>query len=266
MDPGGEDEGLTSPAAEEPAARRARYLRSGRFFAAELLIVALGVLLALGVQQWAEGRAWAAKASHATEALRGETQGIYASSLQWRVVAPCVLAQIDRLQERVMASGERLDPAPVFAEPGFDFFVIRMPSRSYPQVVWRATISDGVNAHLDRDVRRELDSAYTDSGLMADMNAQNNAAIQRLLVLRRPLPLDPGVRFALLQELDELRGRIEEMSHSSGQIIGYLLRAGMSPPEDLGRRTLANSGTYRFCRTHRLPTLPLAEAIIPIPD
>jgi hypothetical protein len=249
-----------------PGRRRIRLLRTGRHFAAELLVVALGVLLALWVQQWAEDRSWQAKAGNATEALRAETAGAYASSLQWRVVAPCVLAQIDRLRERVLRSGDRLEPAPVYSEPGFDFFVIRMPSRSYYQVVWRATISDGVNAHLESNMRRELDAAYTDMSLLVDLNAQNNAAIQRLLVLSRPLPLDASVRFSLLQDLDELRGRVEDMSHSSGQVIGDLIRAGMQPPAELGRSTLANSGTYRFCRTQRFPTRSLAEAERPIPN
>lgn len=252
--------------ARAPGARRARFLRTSSSLAAELLVVALGVLLALWVQQWADDRSWQAKASRATEALRAETAGAYASSLQWRVVAPCVLAQINRLQERVVTSGDRLDPAPVYSEPGFEFFVIRMPSREYYQVVWRATISDGVNAHLESNMRRELDAAYTGMSLLVELNTQNNAATQRLLALSRPLPLDPAVRFSLLQELDELRGRVEELSHSSGQVIGDLVRAGMQPTAEVGRNLLANSGTYRFCRTHRLPMLSLAEAERPIPN
>jgi hypothetical protein len=268
MDPESETDGMlevNSPATA-PAERRARFFRTTRHFAAELLVVALGVLLALSAQQWAEDRSWQAKARSATETLRGETAGAYASSLEWRVVAPCVLAQIDRLQERVIASGDRLEPAPVYSEPGFDSFVVRVPSRAFQQVVWQATISDGVNAHLESNMRRELDAAYTDMSLLVELNAQNNAAIRRLRVLSRSLPLDPGVRFTLLQDLDELRGRVEDMSHSSGQVIGDLNRAGMQPRAEVGRSALANSGTYQFCRIRGLPTRSLAEAERPIPN
>src|SRR5687768_12754977 len=82
----------------------------------ELVVVTLGVLIALGAQQWAEGRSWAAKGRAAARSLRAEVSDQYQWAFEWRVVEPCILAQIDRLQERVLASRAQLDPAPVHSE------------------------------------------------------------------------------------------------------------------------------------------------------
>lgn len=232
----------------------------------ELGVVTIGVLIALAAQQWAEDRSWQSKARNATEALRGEVRDQYRWAVEWRVVEPCVLDQIGRLEKRLLASDANLEPAPVFSEPGFAFYVIRMPNRNYDEGIWQASVSDGVNSHLGRGVRRGLNLAYRKNGQLSALNAQNNSAYQRLLSLARPLPLDPSVRFALLQELDELRGRVELMSHLSGQSLDNWTTAGMIPNEKVSRQAIASSGTNRFCRAQRLPTRPLGEAVIPIPD
>ncbi|HZW16282.1 MAG TPA: hypothetical protein VFF66_08515 [Brevundimonas sp.] len=141
-----------------------------------------------------------------------------------------------------------------------------MPNRTYEEAAWQTSISDGVNSHLDPAVRQRLDVAYTANRVLANLNSQNNAAYQRLLSLTRPLPLDPGVRFALLQDLDELRGRVELMSHSSGQSLYNWSKAGMLPASDLGRAALASSGTRAFCDAQGFPTRSADEAESPVPD
>lgn len=232
----------------------------------ELAIVTLGVLLALGAQQWADDRAWRARATDATKLLREEVSLHYAWSIEWRMVEPCIAAQIDRLRERVLASGERLDPAPVYSEPGFRDFVIRLPSKEYVSTIWSAAINDGVSPHLDPKIRRELSAHYVQARFLVDLTDRNNVDNQRLLTLSRPLPLDPTVRFSLLQGLDEMRGRTEFMNVLSGQMIDHLVKAGMVPPTNATRDRVGKYGTYRFCRLHGFPTRSLAEASIPIPN
>jgi hypothetical protein len=228
-------------------------------------VVVVGVLIALAAQQWAEDRNWQHKARTATEALRAEVAQHYRYAIEWRLVEPCVLAQIERLQQRLLASGATLDPAPVHSEPGFAFYVIRMPNRNYEEGVWQASLADGVNTHLAKSVRPALNRAYTENARLGTLNAENNAAYQRLLSLARPIPLDPMVRFSLLQDLEQLRGRVELMSHISGQSIDNWTTAGMIPSGAVARQVVAASRTYRFCRGQRLPLRPLAEAQTPIP-
>ncbi len=260
-----EAEPVEKSPAKASAFTRARFRRPAYRFGMELVIVTLGVGLALVAQQWAEEQSWQRKARDATEAIRAEVSDQYSWAIEWRVVEPCLLAQIDILQQRLLASGDRLDPAPVYSEPGFAFYVIRMPNRTFEEGVWQAAISDGVVSHLDRDMRQELDRAYTANRLLADQTRENNAAYQRLLSLTRPIPLDAGVRYSLLRDLDELRGRVELMSHLHGQSLDNWTKAGVLPPVEPARKALASSGTRRFCEDHKLPLRSVTEAERPVP-
>ena len=97
----------------------------------ELAIVTAGVLVALAVQQWAEERSWVDRRERATRAIRAEIREHYTNGIEWRVVYPCIKAQIDQLQQRVLDSGERLDPAKVHSQPRSGDFVIRIPVKDY---------------------------------------------------------------------------------------------------------------------------------------
>ncbi len=232
----------------------------------ELAIVTLGVLLALGAQQWAEGRAWKAKAADATAALKEEITAHYAWSVEWRVVEPCIVAQIHRLQQRVLASGERLEPAPVYSEASFRNYVVRLPSKEYDDTAWEATINDGVSSHLDPAFRRELSAHYAQVRFMIALTARNNVDYQRILSLSRPMPLDPGVRFSILERLDEMRGRAEFMGLLSGQMIEHVAKVGMVPPPNVARDAVGKYGTYQFCRAQGLPMRSLDQASAPVPN
>lgn len=242
--------------------KRARLLRSVRELGMELLIVTLGVFAALWAQQWAEGRSWREKTQAATDAIRVEVADQYESVVEWRTVEPCVLAQIDRLQQRVVASGVRLIPAPVFADPS-GYFVLRLPDRSYEDAAWQRAAADGVASRLDRTARRRLDQVYPSMRLLNDLTAQNRSDVQRLLSLSRPLPLDAGVRIALVQDLDDLSGRVAFMDLIMGQSLRSWRAVGMLPSVASGREVVAASGSATFCRAHGLPLRSLAEAVRP---
>lgn len=227
----------------------------------ELVVVTLGVLIALAVQQWAEQRSWRGKASVATAAIGRELAEHYRNSVEWRMVEPCIAAQIERLQQRVLNSGDRLDPAPLYAEVGSTSYVVRLPSRTYERTAWDAAISDGVTPHLDPVVRKELGAHFTMLGFVVDASLRNDIDYQSLTSLSRPLPLDPGVRYALMVRLDELRGRNELMSGMSADLIDHIGKVGMAPPSNETRQAMTEYGTYRFCRTNRLPVRSYADAM-----
>ena len=227
----------------------------------ELGIVTLGVLIALGAQQWVDDLSWRSRAKIAIEAVRDEVSDHYRFSVEWRVVEPCIYAQIDRLTDRLIASGDRMDPAPVYSEPGFDFYVLRMPSRAYDQGVWDAAIGDGVTTHLDRDVRNALNKSYTRVGQLNAGTALNNAAYPQLFGLSRPLPLDAPSRLTFLRTLDELRGRVEYMSLLSGQVIARVEDAGLAPDKAEITRRVAEGGTVRFCRAKGFPMRDVKAAM-----
>lgn len=231
----------------------------------ELAIVTLGVIIALAAQEWADDLGWRSRTRTATAAISREVGDHYAASVEWRVVTPCLMAQIDRLQARLLASRDRLDPAPVYSEPAFAGFVLRIPSKEYDSSAWQASIADGVTAHLSPDLRAELSEHYQQVSVLSDMTQRNGISYGNVFSLSRPMPLDPAARLTLMQLLDELRGRVMYMDLSSGQLIEHITRAKMVPDESLTTEAVRLSGTRLFCADQHFPMRSLREAETPIP-
>lgn len=232
----------------------------------ELAVVTVGVLIALVAQQQVDNLSMSSKAQSATEGLRDELGRHYRFAVEWRVVEPCINAQIERLSGRLIASRDRIDPAPVYSEPGFDFYVLRMPNRAYDRGSWDAAVADGVTTHFDRVMRDELNTAYTRVNQLNEATSTNNVAYPQLFGSSRPLPIDSGSRLAFLRTLDELRGRVELMSLISGQIIGNIERAGLAPDTNEVRTLVEHGGTRQFCRSQGLAMRDFNEAIRPIAE
>ena len=231
----------------------------------ELAIVTVGVILALAAQQWADNLNAHSKARTATAAIKSEVGDHYASAVEWRMVTPCMMAQIDRLQNRIMSSGDLLEPAPVYSEPAFPKFVLRVPSKEYDSSAWQAAISDGVTAYLPPQLRTELSEHYQQVSAFVQMTQRNSISYGSLFALSRPMPLDPGVRLTLIQLLDDLRGRVMYMDLSSGQLIEHVMRANMVPDSRVTTEAVRLSGTRLFCAAQHLPMRSLTEAAKPIP-
>ena len=229
----------------------------------ELAIVVTGVFVALLAQEWSNNRAHQAKARHSLTAIKGELADHYAWSVEWRVVQPCLLSQIDRLQQRVMSSGPTLHPAPVTHENDRRF-VMRLPAKEYQTSAWNAAQLDGIGARFEPGLRTELSLHYEQVRLIAEHSERNGTDYRRLLTLSRPIPLDPIVRYSLLQTLDELRGRVEFVDLLSGQLIDHIVRLDMVPPAAAARKEVERFGTYKYCRQQRLPLRPFAKAMSPV--
>lgn len=229
----------------------------------ELGIVTLGVFIALAVQQWEEGRDWEQRVDASRAAIRSEVADHYNWSVEWRVVSPCILAQLDTLERRVEASGAALDPAPTFRGTG-GRYVLRMPAKEYATSVWSAAQSNGVSSRLDPDLHNELSQYYEQLRLLVGHVEQNGIDSRRLIILSRPIPLDPMTRYSMLQTLAELRGRVEFVDLLSGQVIERIVSIDMVPPADVTKQQVERFGTYRFCRSQDLPMRSLAEASRPL--
>lgn len=226
----------------------------------ELGIVTLGVLIALGAQQWAEERSWRAKISQSTAAISEELATHYSWSVEWRVVVPCILAQIDSLEQRLERSGNRLDPAPVYSDDAISRFVLRMPSKDYADGAWRAAISDGVAPRFDPKLRSQLNDHYTQAAAVQAEAQKNTEDFTSLQTLQRAIPLDPMVRYTLLERLDALRGRADFMDLQSGQMIDSIQKVGMVPDVARTQRDVERFGSYKFCMAQGLPMRSLIDA------
>lgn len=238
----------------------------------ELAIVTVGVLIALAAQQWAEERSWDGKVETTRAALRDELAEHYGYAVEFRVVYPCLRAQLDRLRGRLMASGSVLEPAPIYREDeqsgsGINVdFVLRLPSKYYPTDVWAEAISDGVVQRLDPRIRRQFAGHYASLAELVRLNAVNDEEAKALVALARPLPLDPSVRYSLLSLIERLNGRLQWLDIQNGQVIDYIEQIGMVPAPAAARALTMRYGTYQFCKAHGLPMRSFKEAMQAVPN
>lgn len=229
----------------------------------ELAIVTAGVLIALAFQQWADGRSVAERSKRAREAIREEMRQHYLWAYEFRVVAPCVLAQINRLQSRVMSSASTLDPAPRIDTDLS--VVVRLPSKDYSSYAYDAALSDSLIAGFDPAVRTTLGEHYGQVQSLAAITRQNDSSYQQLDVMNQPIPLDPSVRYALLEKLAQFRGQVEFMDLIAGQLLDYVRRLREEAPAADARRITTSYGTYKYCSANKLPMRSFKEALVPVP-
>ncbi|MCF2514840.1 hypothetical protein LVY65_07155 [Sphingomonas sp. G124] len=234
--------------------------------AIELVIVTAGVLLALAAQQWAEDRSWDRNVEATRSALRAELAEHYDYAVEYRVIYPCLQAQISRLRDRVLASGSTLDPAPVFSEDYDLHYVLRLPGKIYPADAWEAAVSDGTIRSFDPTLRRQLAGHYALLPEMAEMNAENNAVEPAFVALAHRLPLDPGVRYAIIKDIERIRGRLEYLDMIQGNVIDNIKKAGMLPAPENAERLTKRYGSYKFCKAHGLPMRSFKDAMQAVPN
>jgi hypothetical protein len=232
----------------------------------DLAIVTLGVLIALIVQQWADDRNTNRKTQQALNGIRAEIADHYGSSIEWRVVEPCIVAQIDSLTARVLKSGERLDPAPIEAESDDFHYVLRTPSKNYPRTSWDSATSEGLVARLDPALRNELNAYYAQIDELNAMGRLDGSDTLGMNALGQPLPLDASTRYAIIHQLEDIRGRTEYRDTISGQLFDHMQKAHMAPSINQARDLTERFGTYRYCKAHHLPMRSFEQAMSAIPN
>jgi hypothetical protein len=231
----------------------------------ELGIVTLGVIVALAAQQWAEERSWQDKVKASKAALRDELAEHYGYAVEYRTVYPCLEAQVERLRERVLSSGTTLQPATVYREPG-DEYVLRMPTKYYPTDAWEEALNEGAVERLDPAIRRQFAGHYASLVNVARLGAANSEAEGTLMALAQPLPLDASVRYAIIKDMEGLRGRLRFLDILNGQVIDYIQHIGMVPPAGQAITVTQRYGTYKFCKAHGLPMRSFKDAMVAVPN
>jgi hypothetical protein len=220
----------------------------------ELAIVTLGVLLALAVQQWAVNREMHDKVRASKVALRDELSEHYEYAVEFRTVYPCIQAQLRRLRDHVLASGPVMNPIPTYKEQNFQF-VLRFPNKVDPTDAWDAAVSDGLNQRFESAFRRQL-----------ALISSNDDAEQGLAALTHRLPLDPALRFSIIERIERLRGRTDTLDLYYGQQIEYIQKVEMLPAPERAQALTERHGTYKFCKAQGLPMRSFEDAIKPVPN
>jgi len=224
-----------------------------RAFTREIAIVVIGVLVALGADDVADGWKWQRKLEAGEDALRREAAFNFTYAAEQVVVGPCIQAQVDAARDRVLASGATLLPAPVFHEPSHDF-VYRLPSRVYVDSAWQALNSDGTTGYMVGARRGSYASFYRQVRDLGFRRDEIDVVTSRLLLLGRAIPLDSATRANLAGDLMQVGGQSRRQTLVAGQIMASMRDLGIAPrAADVDAELADTSGTMEFCKAHGLP-------------
>lgn len=217
-----------------------------REFAGEIAIIVIGVLIALGAEQVLESWHWQHKADETTAAIRDDIAGTYSQAAEAASVAPCVDRQLEILEDAVGQPG--FTTAPLYSDASFNHFVVRMPSRPWSDLAWKAATSEGTVSHLPVKRRQAFESFYQQVATM-ELNARQVDELGwRLRALGRPGGADQRARS--IEAMEELRGHIDYMALVANQLMGQVDSIGMRPASSYIAASIQKSGTAKFCRAH----------------
>lgn len=259
------DNQTASQSPETP--RRSRWRRFSpsmgwRAFWSEILIVVLGVVIALAANEAVQDWTWNNKVADAETRLQGDITWAFLWSAEKSVTQPCVDAQQAAMSRKVLESGDTLQSLPVGTMLDRQW-IVRMPTRPYRFPVWEALLADGTASHFPPQRHAILGRISHDMAQARAYEAETRSLDGALLVMRDPIPLDPGVRADLLTNINRLRSLSGTERLYARQRMRMIADAGSAPSEEVVDRFLNAegknppgsdfSGIPYFCKTQGLP-------------
>jgi hypothetical protein len=223
-----------------------------RAFWGEVGIIVLGVLIALGAQQLAEDWSDRRQTQTTMAALRAEIAEHNDSYMTYQIVAPCVYAQIDAIEQK-LASGS-MEPLTMYHEGNkLTGYVVRVPTQSFATAAWRAAENDNQLRLLDPKVA-SIGAAYY--GRFENIRHFNLDAITQfsaLSALAIKMPSTDADRMQFLVRLEQLREDMSRLELAANQSRKALASIGMIDPDAQLDPEPPGTGTMNFCRAHAMP-------------
>ena len=222
-----------------------------RRFAMEIAIVVIGVLIALYAQQVVEDRSDRGRVDSAIAALRPQVANIDFFASECEMTAPCVLAQIESIQKK-LASGEgRLLPR--YSDTSSNGFVLRMPGRTWADTAWQSVSASDTLRRLEPTIDLNLSSMFSQANDQAERVMLADGWVADLGVLAVIVPTSEGERIRLISVTEHLRGIVQSIDLSGGQMRDSIAAAGLLASKSRLDKQFSESGTIKFCQAHGLP-------------
>jgi len=216
-------------------------LHGWKEFLNEIFVIVIGVLIALGFEQVVEELHWQHKVHEGEERLNSELNAIHRAALLQVALAPCVNRQFEALEERVLKSGTTLEPATAIPLPdrlawtGAAQSAIFSRYRMMPKAIWATLNTDGTLLHMPLRQQRRLGLIYN----FAQTYQEQTTQLDRLSDLTRPVPLDPAVRYRMVERIQVMRNVHFAMTNAAVQLAANLKEMGLAPSVSESEANLA---------------------------
>ena len=198
-----------------------KMLHSWRELAREVVIIVVGVLIALFLEQLVEARHWRQKVITAEAAMRRELLEDDGPQVYQRAAMhPCVVASLDAIRAAVESDGNRTEIAKLIDKYWMDF-------RTYDQLALNAATASDVASHMPREQLNDMTDVYETMPLMEHTNAQEAMDFARLRAFRRTGGAVSD------EEKDRLLGAVEAL-RSEDQIIWLKTRTKLPELRKVG--------------------------------
>lgn len=193
-----------------------------RAVAWELAIVTAGVLIALAVQQWAEGRNWTARVAVADAAIRQELGEASANARERIAYNDCLVGKLDKI-EALLLGGQRSFPKPPFESRYWS--IIRL----WPRDAWETARANDVVAHMEPRRAALYSALYYQLGQIRDEALLEQQHIAVLAILPRFVgSMSDATRDRLLDAAVLVRRDNEMVQRDAGQVVEAIRALGIA--------------------------------------
>lgn len=188
-------------------------LHGWREFAGEIAIIVFGVLIALGAQQFVEGREWEQRVDEGRAALNREIADAAGSAQERVAFEGCARRHLDDVQARVMRAGVTLDQPLLVTR----YFTIIRP---WSQNVWRMLSASGVLEHMPQPQMLEYAAVYDQIGsIREEMLTEQDSISDLSLLTTLHGPFDSITRDRLLAASSRARRQNSTIVRDSRQVL-----------------------------------------------
>ena len=220
--------------------------RTAAHWAMDLVVVVVGVLIALWLQEWAQRRQELKNMHAAEEAIHDEvTEALM--SLIWReAISRCHRERAELLKSRLLNGGSQwagLHENAIVLEMGripgsVAPSVYQRPVDTFTNSAWTSALATGALAPMDHKRFARLITLYDQIDLLRRTRDIEDDAASRLSPLGNPLVLTPDLRAQMLRGLYDIdRTRFVFGFQGSPAEFGALMRPlGWSDAADIDRR------------------------------
>ena len=179
----GGDAGPVAPAESEANMdiHKPKPWHNGREFLKEILIIVVGVLIALGLEQVVEGLHWRHKVDQAERNMRVELGRDRTDAAQYAILSACTDAYLDRMRDDLL----RHDTADLTRLDGLGEPFVTEP---WTATAWEAAVASQIGDHMATDRFLNYAEAFRRADLMKDVQFRLRDHFAATMVGRFGLP------------------------------------------------------------------------------